>query len=62
MICILKQMKHQKNGDWNAYGEYLKQLENILIQLNIVVNGQTVTNDTGIDQDQTNAVENTVTP
>jgi uncharacterized protein len=58
----IKANEASKNGDWNAYGEYLKQLENILIQLNIVVNGQTVTNDTGIEQDQTNAVENTVTP
>jgi len=58
----LKANKASKGGDWAAYGEYLKQLENILKQLNIVVNGPIVTNDVTTEQNETNATEGTVTP
>lgn len=58
----IKANEASKNGDWTAYGDYLKQLENILKQLNIVVNNQTVTNDAGTEQNQTNTTDITVTP
>lgn len=58
----IKANEASRNGDWTAYGEYLKQLENILKQLNIVVNGQTITNDAGTENNQTNTTDSTVEP
>ncbi len=38
-----------KNGDWTAYGENLKKLENILEQLNILTNGANINSETNIE-------------
>ena len=40
----IKANEASKSGDWAAYGNSLKQLEEILKQLNIVVNGATAPN------------------
>jgi uncharacterized membrane protein (UPF0182 family) len=58
----IKANEASKNGDWTAYGEYLKQLENVLKQLNIVVNGQDVTNDLETEQNGTDTTDGTVEP
>jgi len=52
-----------KNGDWTAYGENLKQLETVLKQLNTVVNGGTVTDNTNTEENsnETDTTESTVT-
>mgnify|MGYP000903215624 FL=1 len=36
---FIKATEAQKRGDWSAYGENLKDLENILNQLNLLTNG-----------------------
>jgi len=58
----IKANQASKDGDWSSYGEYLKQLENILKQLNIVVNGPIVTNDVITEPIETNPSDSTVTP
>ena len=56
----IKANEASKNGDWTAYGERLKQLENILKQLNIVVNGGTVT-DNVVTEENTNETTTEIT-